>query len=394
MVVLSALTLILWLFIVPMGIGFLVQRILPRTKKTVGITFLCGYLLSFAVFEVIAIWCMFKIQYGAFDKCSVAYTGMEGILAVIGYALRIWDVQKAYYKGANLFYLLFPGDERAKPEAMISPRTDVRVMKFQYSRESLLYWGIFGLIVIFQLYKAVTMAPFDGDDAYYVVESVLAQQVGVMNTIHPYTGSSTALDLRHAMAVFTLWIAFIAKMSGIHATIVSHTIMPLLILPMTYLIYLEIGRILMGRRQDMLPIYMIFVSLLTMFGNTSIYTAETFLMMRTWQGKSMTSNFVLPFVVWLFLWMFDDCRKPGFLWNEETGGGSRIVRNSTWILLFLLNMTAGIMSSMGIVFGTGLAGLFSFLLLIYTRDFRIIPKAILSVIPTGIYLSVLYVFLK
>ena len=389
MVVLSALSLVLWLFIVPMGIGFLVQRILPVSKKTIGITFLCGYLLSFAVFEVIAIWCMLKIQYGAFHKCAIAYGGVEGILAVLGFASRLWDVQREYFKGANIFYLFFPGDERAKPEAMMSPRTDVRMMKFQYSRESLVYWGLFALIVLFQLVMAVVKAPFDGDDSYYVVESLLAQQADAMNTINPYIGSSAPLNPRHALAVFPLWIAFIAKVSGIHATIVSHTIMPLVLLPMTYLIYLEIGRVLMGRRQDLLPIYMIFISLIAMFGNNSIYTSETFLMMRTWQGKSMVANFILPFVIWLFLWMFDDCRKPGFLWNEETGG-LRVVRNSTWILLFLLNMTAGIMSSMGIVFGTGLAGLFSFLLLIYTRDFRIIPKAALSVVPTGLYLLVYY----
>ncbi|SDB46837.1 DUF6077 domain-containing protein [Butyrivibrio sp. INlla16] len=384
----SALALLLWLFIVPMGMGFLVQRILPFTKKTIGITFLCGYLLSFAVFEVIAIWCMLKIQYGAFHKCSIVYAGVEIFLAIVGFAARLWDVQRAYTKGANIFFLFFPGDQRAKPEAMISPRTDVRVMKFQYARESLIYWGLFALIVAFQLVMAVVKAPFDGDDAYYVVESVLAQQADVMNTIHPYLGISTPLGSRHALAVFTMWIAFIAKMSGIHATIVSHVVMPIVLIPMTYLIYLEIGRILMGRRQDLLPVYMIFISLMAMFGNTSIYTPETFLMMRTWQGKSMVANFVLPFVIWLFLWMFDDCRKPGFLWNEETGGGLRVVRNSTWILLFILNMVSGIMSSMGIVFGTGLAGLFSLLLLIYTRDFRIIPKAILSVVPTGIYLLI------
>ena len=187
MVVLSALSLVLWLFIVPMGIGFLVQRILPVSKKTIGITFLCGYLLSFAVFEVIAIWCMLKIQYGAFHKCAIAYAGTLGILTVIGYAIRIWDVQKEYYKGVNIIYLFFPGDERAKPEALMSPRTDVRVMKFQYSRESLIYWGLFALIVAFQLVMCVVKAPFDGDDAYYVVESLLAQHAYVMNTMHPYT---------------------------------------------------------------------------------------------------------------------------------------------------------------------------------------------------------------
>ncbi len=393
MVVLSALSLILWLLIIPMGIGLLVQRILPRTKKTVGITFLCGYLLSFAIFEVIGIWCMITITYGAFHKCSIAYGAVECLLAIAGYALRIWDIQKEYVKGANVFFIIFPGDERAKPEAMISPRTDVRVMKFQYSKESLIYWGLFFLIVIFQLVMAVIKAPFDGDDAYYVVESLLAQQVDVMNTIDPFKGVSTSLKMRHAMAVFPMWIGFIARESGIHATIVAHTIMPLLLLPMTYIVHVEIGRILLGRRQDMLPVYMIFISFINMFGNTSIYTPETFLMMRTWQGKSMMANFILPFVVWLFLWMFDDCRKPGFLWNEETGG-TRIVRNSAWILMFFLNMAAGIMSTVGPVFATGLAGLFSLLMLIYTKDLKIIPKAVLSVIPAGVYAVVLLVLIK
>ncbi|WP_408070077.1 DUF6077 domain-containing protein [Butyrivibrio sp. JL13D10] len=390
MMVLSALALILWLFVVPMGMGLLLQRLLPTTKKTIGINFLCGYILSFAVFEVIAIWCMIKIPYGAFRKCTIAFASIEGILAIMGYALKIWEIQREYDKNSNLFYLIFPGDQRSKPEALISPRTDVRAMKYQYTRESLIYWGIFAVILIFQLVMATIKAPFDGDDSYYVVESLLAQQADVMNTIDPYTGISTVLNVRHAMAVFPLWIAFIAKISGIHATIVSHTVMPLLLIPMVYLIYLEIGRILLGVRQDMIPVYMIFISLIAMFGNTSLYTSETFLMMRTWQGKSMVANFIIPFVVWLFLWMFDDCRKPGFLWNEETAGGARIVRNSAWVILFLLNMAAGIMSSMGIVFGTALAGLLSFMLLVYTRDFKIIPKAALSVIPTGIYLLIYY----
>ncbi|WP_026509482.1 MULTISPECIES: DUF6077 domain-containing protein [unclassified Butyrivibrio] len=389
MLVLSALSLILWLFIVPMGMGLLIQRILPQTKKTIGITCLCGFLISFAVFEVIGIWCMIKIPYGAFHKCSVAFASVQGILAIAGYAAKIMDIQRDYEKkDVNIFYLFFPGDKRAKPEAIISPRTDVRVMKFQYSRESLIYWAVFLVVLIFQLVMAVVIAPFDGDDSYYVVESLLAQQTDVMNTILPYTGSSTSLDIRHAMAVFPLWIAFIARMSGIHATIVSHTIMPFLIIPLVYLIYLEIGRILFGARQDMIPVYMLFISLFAMFGNTSIYTPETFFMMRTWQGKAMVANFVIPFIFWLFLWLFDDCRKPGFLWKEETKGGIRSIRNSAWILLFLLNMAAGIMSSMGIVFGAGLIGLLSLLLLIYTRDLKVIIKAALSVIPTGVYLLI------
>ncbi len=402
MVILSVCALIFWLFIIPMCMGQLVLNFLPITKRTAGINFLCGYLLSFAVFEVVAIPCMFKIQYGAFAHCVRIFFVLEIILSLIGVILTVRRVRKAIrngyvpkykedFRGGRLktfFCLTFQGEEKAEPAALISPRTDVRMMRYQYSIESIVFFCVFLAIVAFQLFMAVFMAPFDGDDAYYVVETLLAQQADVMNTILPYTGSSTPLQARHAMAVFTMWEAFIAKVSGVHATIVCHSVLPLVILPLVYIVYLEIGRILLGVKQELLPVFMIIIALFLMFGNTSIYTAETFLMMRTWQGKAMVANFIIPMILWIFLWLFEDCRKPGYLWKEETYGGTRVIRNSSWILLFMVNMAAGIMSSMGIMFGSGLVALFSFMLLVYTRDIKVIPKAALSVIPSIVYLLV------
>ena len=56
-----------------------------------------------------------------------------------------------------------------------------------------------------------TRAMFDGDDSYYVVQSVLADQTGVLNRIRPYTGLSTGLDVRHAFASLPLWEAYVAR---------------------------------------------------------------------------------------------------------------------------------------------------------------------------------------
>ena len=402
MILIKVLLLVFWLLIIPLCMGLFVQSILPTTKKTLGITFICGYLLSFASFEIVAIGSMLKIKYGAFIVCCSIFSAVQMIIAILGIGITAAKLRKsfteareegtistgAFEKVKAAFLLTFPGNKKAEPEALMSPRTDVRLLKLQYSKEGIVFWAIFVLIVVFQLVMAIAMAPFDGDDAYYVVESLLAQQADVMNTILPYTGSSTSLDIRHAMAVFTMWIAFIAKMSGVHATIVAHSVMPLVLIPLVYMIYLECGRILVASKRDALPVFMIFIALFQMFGNTSIYTAETFLMMRTWQGKAMVANMMLPLVLWLFLWRFDDCRKPGYLWKEETGGGKTIIRNSTWVLLFLVNMAAGIMSSMGIIFCGALIGLLSFILLIYTRNFKIIIKVILAMIPSAVYLLI------
>ncbi len=400
--VLSVCALIFWLIIIPVCMGLLIQNILPITKRTIGITVLCGYLFSFALFEIVAIPCMIFVKYYSFIPCVRIFGALEIILAVMGVYFTVKRVRRLIKDGKvpkftednsgrrfhTFIKLTFQGEEKADPTGMISPRTDVRMMKYQYSAESIFFFALFFIIVGVQLFMAVFMAPFDGDDAYYVVESLLAQQADVMNTILPYTGSSTSLDLRHAMAVITMWEAFIAKVSGVHATIVCHSVIPLVFIPLVYIIYLEIARILLAAKQDLIPLFMIFIALIQMFGNTSIYTAETFLMMRTWQGKAMVANFVIPMILWIFLWLFDDCRKPGYLWKEETLGGMRIVRNSAFVLLFMVNMAAGIMSSMGIMFGGGFTALLAIALFIYTRDYRIIPKSILAVVPCVVYLYI------
>ena len=200
-----------------------------------------------------------------------------------------------------------------------------------------------------------------------------------MNTILPYTGMSTSLDIRHALAVITMWIAFVAKLSGIHATIVSHSIIPLFFIPLVYLAYVEIGRILFRSRQQIIPVFMIVVSLLLMFGNVSIYTPATFFLMRTWQGKALVSNLVFPMILWLFLWMFEDSKM------EE-----RTSFRAAWIMLTLVNMLSGVCSSLGVIFGSGLIALLTLVLLVVTKRWTVIVGAFLCIIPNLVYLGIYF----
>ena len=123
---------------------------------------------------------------------------------------------------------------------------------------------------------AYSYAYFDGDDAYYVGGISMADQTGVLNRIRPYTGLSTNPDMRHALATFPLWIAYVARMTGIHAAIVAHTVLPLVLIPLTYYVFFLIGRKLLGAYSVKLPILMTLVSLMQIWGNSSIYTNATF----------------------------------------------------------------------------------------------------------------------
>lgn len=365
LVVGEVIKLIFWLFCAPMIIGVLVNFILPKEKRTIGVTFLLGFLVYLAAFEVIAIYCMTTIMYSAFAYCVKYFLIASWILIVLGigricYAIFIRRDRSLIVSGKNI-------------EMTIT--------------ETKVYWLVFFGLLAFQLVMAVVMASFDGDDAYYVVESLLAQQADVMNTILPYTGNSTSLDIRHALAVITMWIGFIAKVSGVHATIVSHSVIPLLFIPLVYLVYAQIGKVLFKDKKEMVPVFLIIVSFLMMFGNVSHYTPATFFLMRTWQGKAMVGNLVFPMIFWIFLEMYENVNASNKEISVDKAGTSSAY---LWIMLALVNMLSGMCSAMGVIFGSGIIALLSLLLLIFSRNWKVIIGAFFCMIPNLIYLALYF----
>lgn len=345
-------SLIFWLPIAPLMIGITFNFILPKEKRRLGVTFLLGFLIYVSSFELVAIPCMTRIVYNAFSYCVKYFLILAWVLMIPG----IIKTVLAVFKDKNLSKLFCT--QNAEPSTTQKPKL-----------ETCIYWGIFFALLAFQMVMAILMASFDGDDAYYVVESLTAQQADVMNTIHPYYGISTSLDIRHALAVITMWIAFIAKVSGVHATIVSHTVIPLIVIPLVYLVYVEIGKSLFRKKQEFVPVFMIIVSFLMIFGNVSIHTPATFFLMRTWQGKAIVCNLVFPLIFWIFLEMMEVTSSYG------------------WIMLIFVNMLAGMCTSMGVIFATGLIGLLTLILLFMKKDWKVLIGAFICVIPNFIYMA-------
>ncbi len=345
-----------WLLAIPFCIGLLPTNFIPERKNNPGVILLAGYLLMWAAFEVITIPAVIWIQDENFIFVLRWFMVVSILLAVTG--LSIWYKNRKKREKRNL-RIKFPDIAWLKrnPEAKI---------------EWLLFFGIVG----FQLYMAVTRASFDGDDAYYVAHSVLSQQSGTMYKFLPYTGWSTTLDVRHALAVFPMWIAFVAVKAGIHATIVSHVIMPLLLMPLSYFIYYEIAKVLFASQRENIPVFMIIMGMFQMFGNVSIYTNETFFMTRTWQGKSVVCSVIIPMMFLLLLWIFD--KKPDY--KEQTAG--------LWAMLVCLNMATGICSSLAVFILAILLAVSAICLMIIERDRKIPLKLALTCIPNAVYVII------
>lgn len=338
----------------PVCCGLLWSESMGREKYRAGNIYLAGFLTQFGIFQIIAVPVMIWDVYGMQRLVNLT-TGALTALSVGGIGMTVWRLH------------------REKRAAVFVKRPAVAL-----SFECKLFWILALSAIVFQMYMSYAYAPFDGDDSYYVVQSVLADQTGVLNRIRPYTGLSTDLDIRHALATLPLWEAYVARMTGIHATIVAHSLLPLVLIPLTYLCYYKIGRKLLDASDIKLPIFMTLVSVMQIWGNISIYTNATFFLMRTWQGKSILANLILLVQIWLLLEIFDP--------SDETGNGSK---RGYWGLLIVNNIAAAMMTSMGAFLAAMFLGIAGLVGAIQRRKFSILVKAVLCCVPNVAYLLLL-----
>ncbi len=359
MLFLNCLGLIFWLLVLPFCIGLLPAALLPSKDRTPGVIFLGGYFGVFTLLEMVGIPIVLTAVYHGFSYLTYVYMGVCLLAAASGVLLCLRMKKKGQWICENR-----------------TCETGTCLKKLSW--EERIGFLLFFLVLGFQLYMAFTRASFDGDDAYYGVQSVIAQQIDMLYRFNPYTGDSMPVEARHALALIPVWEAFIGRMSGVHATIINHSVVPLLLLPLTYLLYFQIGKKLLADKKEMLPMFMILIALFQMFGNVSIYTAETFLLTRTWQGKSVAANLILPAVIWIFLTLFDE---------EKQEAGSRKM-GGYFVLLACVVTAAGVSSSLAVLLAVLLSAGLAVLFAIKNRSFGILVKTGLACIPGAVYMLV------
>lgn len=347
--------LILLLILAPVGTGLIINRYIDKENRGIGVVYISGFLTLLAAFQLIAVPIVFTDPWG-FDSIIKIFTVVTTLFTGFGFivTLHLWR----------------------REGSVFSKRTKWK----QRGKFEKIQWVLVFLIIVFQIVMAVTHSSFDGDDAYYVVQSVITDETNTLYRILPYTGLGTSLDMRHSMAVFPLWIAYIARMTGIHATVVSHTVLPVFLIPLTYMIYYEIGKKLFKEKKEQLPTYMIFVCMLQIFGNVSIYNNATFFLMRTWQGKSMLANVVIPSVFMILLWIFEGEPEK----RSKKGG--------MWILLLLINIVAAMMSTSSVFLNTLLIAVMAVVFAIQEKNMKIMFKMAACCIPCAVY-ALLYILL-
>ncbi|MDD6806145.1 MAG: DUF6077 domain-containing protein [Clostridiales bacterium] len=337
--------LFLFMIAIPFGMGLAVMQTGGKIKMDPVTVLVSGYLVMFATFEVVAVPIVLWVSGENFIYLKWFYLFLSGLLALWGMFLYVKRKKKGEEITFDPVKEIFAGDK--------------------------VLWCMVLLVLLYILYMIVTHTSFDGDDSYYVAQSLITQNTGTMYTQEPYTGGSTVLDVRHAMAVFTMWIAYLGSMTGIHTTILCHSILPCIILPLVLLVDMLIGKEMLGEKEAMLPHFVLFMEFLFLFGYVSLYTGETFLMTRTWQGKALASNFLFPMGLLLLMRLSKDLHD-----------------RSTWILLCMFATAAGLFSSLAVMLSVLLIVCFGFFLMIREKSFLLYVKLGLTCLPVVVYFGI------
>lgn len=309
MLVLRILLLEILLLVIPVIVGSLFVGVDKRLKK-LPLMWISGQILLWAGFQVITV--PFILIEERFSRVVQLYLVYMAVLVV---AALVFCVVKRKSGGASL-RLVHDGLGARK--------------KGYY-----LAWAVFWALLIFQLVQALRLAYADGDDAFYVAVATVTEESDTMYIKGAYTGGTTVLDARYGLAPFPIWIAFLARVSGIRTVSVAHMAVPPVLIAMTYAIFYLLGSRLFAKNKERLPLFMIFTELLVLFGDYSIYTVERFMLERSRQGKAALGSIVIPLLVLLLFLLLEKLQE-----NQK-------VSFSYWGLLFCTLTTACLCSTLG-----------------------------------------------
>lgn len=362
----QAAILILWLIVIPISAGGIAAAAVDKKRKNLPFLWITGQIMLWAVFQVMCVPLIWKqdgiqrlVHMEAFELLCVGYQAAGYLLAAAGLASSVyrWRVRRT----------------KAKTSFQVISGYDRPAGKF-YG----MLWGVFALLLVFQLVQAAGMTYADGDDAYYVAISTIAEESNSMYRKLPYTGGATELDVRHGLAPFPIWIAFLARISGIRTVSVAHIAVPLVLIPMTYGVYYLIGQKVCGRsHREKLPLFLVMTELLTLFGDYSFYTVENFMIARSRQGKAALGSIVIPVLIFLLLILLErlqENQKIEWMW---------------WVLL-ACGVTAGCLcTTLGALLVCMLIGVTGLCAAVCYRRWKILLPMAVCCIPAVCY-AVLY----
>lgn len=343
---------LVWLIVIPLCMGAIPATFVEKKQRDPGFMWITGYMIMWAVFQLICVPLILLENMGEANFPYVVRLFGAGcvVLGVTGVILWLWKAEKKAFERVRM------------------------------TKKEIVWWVIFAVLLGIQLVAAVAMRYADGDDSFYVTVANLTESSNTMYKLSPYDNGATELSARYGLAPFPIWIAFLARVSGLSVAVMAHTIVATVLIFLTYVIYGQIAGVLFREKKEARPLFLSFVAVLVMFGNYSIYTTENFMIARSRQGKAALGSIIIPMVLFLFLLMFDRIREE------------KKIEKSIWFLLSATVTSACLCSTLGTFLMCLFLGVIGLCAGVVYRKGSLVIRTAICCIP-AVFCAVLYFML-
>lgn len=189
--------------------------------------------------------------------------------------------------------------------------SNLRRVVSTYKRADIYLWGILILGIAFQIIYVVLHQHTDIDDSFYIAETNTILSQGKVLDIDPASGlSEFPFAPTYKMVSYEVLLAVIVKIFSVNAAYLCHTILPVFLIALHYLIIINIAKKISPKN----AVYFIFLyQVINMFSAYSGYSQGAFLLYRIWQGKAVMINIVIPILILTFFWIYE---KKIIEWKE------------------------------------------------------------------------------
>ncbi len=325
---------------IPFLVGMLYTGKQKEGEESVLKNWCSGFVACFALFQILAIPCTFL-------KRSLSLLAALYLLALLALSVASLIINRR--------------------------RIADMVRSFPAAARGASFAAVFALLVIlFQMFVYARYTHVDDDDAFYVATAQTAVQTDSIFRVNPYTGGKyKSFPSRYVLSPFPIFIAVLSKFSGVHAAMLAHTVLPLVLLPLAYAVLFITGRELFAGDRKKTDFFVLFAAVIQMYCFSTTHTQGTVMLLRIWQGKAVLASVLLPFAFYMGLRLTQEKWQP-----------------RDWVLTVHLMLACCMVSSMGIMLGAIMLGIFGITLALCRRQLKKPCGLLLCCIPNLLFAAI------
>lgn len=242
-----------------------------------------------------------------------------------------------------------------------------------YFRKNRILSAAIVLLILAQTVLIVKSYDFTLDAAYYVANASTSIDTNMINIYDPFTGAwQDHFELRYAFATYSINDAFLSKIYALPALVTTKTVMAATISILSNLMYLGIAKQLFKGDGKKMTI-MLFVVVYINYTFITLYTASNFLLTRTYEGKAVLGNVVVPLIFWMFLILVDENRLKLY-----------------WAIVFVIAFGATTISSSANMLVPAQLTILFLPYIVINKKWKMLPGYLLSLMP-GVAMMMIYV---